>query len=82
MSHNTAIFAAACLSLSLITAPALADDSSNKVLTVYTYDSFVSDWGMGPLIKPRRRDAVWFGEGIQSRRDRGTAANTSRGGGA
>ena len=52
MSHNTAIFAAACLSLSLITAPALAANSSNKVLTVYTYDSFVSDWGMGPLIKP------------------------------
>merc|ERR1740117_2014679 len=52
MSQNTAIFVAACLSLSLITAPTLADDSSNKVLTVYTYDSFVSDWGMGPLIKP------------------------------
>ena len=34
MSHNTAIFAAACLSLSLITAPAFAANSSNKVLTV------------------------------------------------
>ena len=52
MSNNTAFFAAACLSLSLATMPAIADDAGKKVLTVYTYDSFVSDWGMGPLIKP------------------------------
>ena len=52
MSNNTAFFAAACLSLSLATIPAIADDAAKKVLTVYTYDSFVSDWGMGPLIKP------------------------------
>jgi len=52
MSNNTVFLVAACVSLSLITLPTLAEDAAKKVLTVYTYDSFVSDWGMGPLIKP------------------------------
>jgi thiamine transport system substrate-binding protein len=52
MSHYTAYFAATCLSLLIATTPSLANDAPKKELTVYTYDSFVSDWGMGPLIKP------------------------------
>lgn len=53
MSNNTAFLAAACVSLSMLAIPALAADAAaKKVLTVYTYDSFVSEWGMGPLIKP------------------------------
>ncbi|MGY8906138.1 thiamine ABC transporter substrate binding subunit [Candidatus Njordibacter sp. Uisw_056] len=52
MSHYTAYIAAACLSLTITATPALAGDAPKKELTVYTYDSFVSDWGMGPLIKP------------------------------
>ncbi len=52
MSQYTAYLAAATLSLSIVTAPVLASDTAKKELTVYTYDSFVSDWGMGPLIKP------------------------------
>ena len=52
MSHYTAYIAAACLSLTITATPALASDAPKKELTVYTYDSFVSDWGMGPLIKP------------------------------
>ena len=52
MSQYTAYLAAATLSLSIATAPVLASDTAKKELTVYTYDSFVSDWGMGPLIKP------------------------------
>ena len=52
MSHYTAYFAATCLSLLIATTPSLAKDAPKKELTVYTYDSFVSDWGMGPLIKP------------------------------
>lgn len=53
MSNNTAFLAAACVSLSMLAIPALAADAAaKKVLTVYTYDSFVSEWGMGPLMKP------------------------------
>ena len=52
MSQYTAYLAAAALSLFIATAPVLASDTAKKELTVYTYDSFVSDWGMGPLIKP------------------------------
>ena len=52
MSKYTAYLAAASLSLSIAAAPVLAADAAKKELTVYTYDSFVSDWGMGPLIKP------------------------------
>jgi thiamine transport system substrate-binding protein len=52
MSKYTAYLAAASLSLSIAAAPVLAGDVAKKELTVYTYDSFVSDWGMGPLIKP------------------------------
>jgi thiamine transport system substrate-binding protein len=52
MSKYTAYLAAACLSLSISAAPVLAGDTAKKELTIYTYDSFVSDWGMGPLIKP------------------------------
>ena len=52
MSKYTAYLAAASLSLSIAAAPALAGDTAKKELTIYTYDSFVSDWGMGPLIKP------------------------------
>ena len=35
--------------LTLATSPAIAQDT--PVLTVYTYDSFVSDWGPGPAIE-------------------------------
>lgn len=35
----------------LLSANALADHDSDQTLTVYTYDSFVSDWGPGPKIK-------------------------------
>jgi thiamine transport system substrate-binding protein len=52
MSKITAYLAAASLSLAAFSAPVLAAEASKKELTVYTYDSFVSDWGMGPLIKP------------------------------
>lgn len=52
MSKYTAYLAAASLSLSIAAAPVLAGDTAKKELTIYTYDSFVSDWGMGPLIKP------------------------------
>ena len=38
----TALFA-----LLTLTAPAMAKDT----LTVYTYDSFVADWGPGPKVK-------------------------------
>ena len=31
------------------------------VLTVYTYDSFVSDWGPGPAMGPSRRTSGWAG---------------------
>jgi thiamine transport system substrate-binding protein len=32
--------------------PALAqDDGEQRTLTVYTYDSFVADWGPGPVVK-------------------------------
>ncbi|WP_226780139.1 thiamine ABC transporter substrate binding subunit [Oceaniglobus trochenteri] len=37
------------LPLALLATPALAQD--RPVLTVYTYDSFVSDWGPGPAIE-------------------------------
>ena len=53
LSFNVhAIAAATGLALAVIAAPAIADDAAKKELTVYTYDSFVSDWGMGPLVKP------------------------------
>jgi thiamine transport system substrate-binding protein len=52
MSKYTAYLAAASLSLSIAATPVLAADTAKKELTIYTYDSFVSDWGMGPLIKP------------------------------
>ncbi|MFT7179391.1 MAG: thiamine transport system substrate-binding protein [Oceanospirillaceae bacterium] len=52
MSKYTAYLAAASLSLSIAAMPVLAADTAKKELTIYTYDSFVSDWGMGPLIKP------------------------------
>ncbi|MEM9009595.1 MAG: thiamine ABC transporter substrate binding subunit [Pseudomonadota bacterium] len=35
----------------LLAAPAAAED--RPVLTIYTYDSFVTDWGPGPMIEPR-----------------------------
>jgi thiamine transport system substrate-binding protein len=35
--------------LTLLAGPALAQDT--PVLTVYTYDSFVTDWGPGPQIE-------------------------------
>ena len=43
--------AAALASALAFTAPALADDK--PVLTVYTYDSFVTDYGPGPVIEER-----------------------------
>jgi thiamine transport system substrate-binding protein len=36
---------------SLLTGHAFAADSAQPTLNVYTYDSFVSDWGPGPKIK-------------------------------
>ena len=39
-----------CLA-TLISANVFASDTSKQTLTVYTYDSFVSDWGPGPKIK-------------------------------
>lgn len=51
MSKYTAYLAAA-LSLTMASASVMADDANKNELTVYTYDSFVSGWGMGPLIKP------------------------------
>ncbi|NRA20180.1 MAG: thiamine ABC transporter substrate binding subunit [Oceanospirillaceae bacterium] len=39
-----------CLAV-LISSSAVAADTSKTVLQVYTYDSFVSDWGPGPKIK-------------------------------
>ncbi len=44
--------AVASFGFAAVATPVLAGDTSKKELTVYTYDSFVSDWGMGPLIKP------------------------------
>lgn len=35
----------------LLSANAMADHESDHTLTVYTYDSFVSDWGPGPKLK-------------------------------
>ena len=52
MSHYTAPFAAFFLTLCMVNTPALATDTDKPELTVYTYDSFISEWGMGPLIKP------------------------------
>jgi len=52
MSNYPAHFAAACLTLCMAATQALAADTPKPELTVYTYDSFISDWGMGPLIKP------------------------------
>ncbi|ALM54531.1 thiamine ABC transporter substrate-binding protein [Halomonas huangheensis] len=42
-----------CLSLSMtgFAAPALADDSERPTLTVYTYESFVAEWGPGPGVE-------------------------------
>ena len=45
-----AIVSAAALAAALA-APALAQD--RPVLTVYTYDSFVSEWGPGPIVEER-----------------------------
>jgi thiamine transport system substrate-binding protein len=42
------ILAAGCLGASLISAAALAE---TPVLTVYTYDSFISEWGPGPAVE-------------------------------
>jgi thiamine transport system substrate-binding protein len=39
-----------CLA-TLLSANVLASADAKKTLTVYTYDSFVSDWGPGPKIK-------------------------------
>ena len=47
MPFSRQIFAALA-TLPLLAAPAAADD---RTLTIYTYDSFVSDWGPGPVIK-------------------------------
>ena len=52
MSHYKAHFAAFCLTFCMFTTQALAADTAKPELTVYTYDSFISEWGMGPLIKP------------------------------
>jgi thiamine transport system substrate-binding protein len=41
-----------CVALST-TPPALAQTQSKPVLTVYTYDSFVSDWGPGPKVEKK-----------------------------
>jgi thiamine transport system substrate-binding protein len=43
-------FTTLCLA-TLLSVNLFADDSAKKILTVYTYDSFVSDWGPGPKIK-------------------------------
>lgn len=43
------LFLAAGLGLGLAAVPALAQDK--PVLTVYTYDSFNSDWGPGPAVE-------------------------------
>ncbi|MCY1128255.1 thiamine ABC transporter substrate binding subunit [Frigidibacter sp. RF13] len=40
---------AACTLLPLLALPALADEK--PVLTVYTYDSFASEWGPGPAVE-------------------------------
>lgn len=40
---------AACTFLPLCAAPALADEK--PILTVYTYDSFASEWGPGPAVE-------------------------------
>ena len=39
-----------CLA-TLLSANVMASDETKNTLTVYTYDSFVSDWGPGPKIK-------------------------------
>ena len=39
---------AALAALAMLAAPAVAND---RTLTIYTYDSFVSDWGPGPEVK-------------------------------
>ena len=39
---------AACAALSL---SSVAAEAAGKTLTVYTYESFVSDWGPGPKVK-------------------------------
>jgi len=45
--HSITLAAALLTASSLLTSPMAAD----RELTVYTYDSFVSDWGPGPLVK-------------------------------
>ena len=50
MTRPTAL-AAAALAAGLAAAPAAAQD--RPVLTVYTYDSFVTDWGPGPVVEDR-----------------------------
>ena len=37
--------------LTLIGVPAAASAADLPVLTVYTYNSFISDWGPGPQVK-------------------------------
>lgn len=46
-SKSLTLFALSCSTLAAM--PAMAEQS--PVLTVYTYDSFTSDWGPGPKIK-------------------------------
>ena len=48
MSRFTAFVASACVCLALATSA----HAEQRELTIYTYDSFVSEWGMAPLIKP------------------------------
>lgn len=52
MSKFMASLATTIFTLCFAATPVMADTSSKQELTVYTYDSFVSEWGMGPLIKP------------------------------
>lgn len=48
MSRMRLTAAVACAALALSSVVAKADD---KVLTVYTYESFISEWGPGPKVK-------------------------------
>ncbi|MEM7172890.1 MAG: thiamine ABC transporter substrate binding subunit [Pseudomonadota bacterium] len=48
LSGLSALSVATLLSLS---GPVLASEADKKELTIYTYDSFVADWGPGPAIK-------------------------------
>lgn len=50
-ARGAAVACATALAFALHTGAASAQEADRPVLTLYTYDSFVSDWGPGPLVE-------------------------------